>query len=171
MLNVYAYIEELKKLSKDNLRICRMNWWLLKYEEEFKKAISATSCSKWQRWFYKGETPSPCLCPKRDYLCVFIDLYRELDRLTQIQRLESQFEYFFHLFENVKESTELVMTWMSEIRPLITPIYLTLDHQDNLKIRFYNSDPIVEVNINKNDYKYTLLCLDIYNYNMYVRGM
>ena len=171
MLNVYAYIEELKKLSKDNLRICRMNWWLLKYEEEFKKAINTTSCNKWQRWFYKGEMPSPCLCPKREYLCVFIDLYRELDRLTQIQRLESKFEYFFHLFENVKESTDLVMTWMNEIRPLITPIYLTLDKEENLKIRFYNSDPILEVNINKNDYKYTLLCLDIYNYNMYVRGM
>ncbi len=171
MLEVNTYIEELKKLSKDNLRICRMNWWLLKYEDEFKNAINLTTCNKWKKWFYKGETPSPCLCPSRNALCAFIDLYRELDRLTQIQRLESKFEEFFNLFEIAKESTDLLKAWMSEIRPLITPIYLTLDQQDNLKIRFYNSDPILEVNINKNDYKYTLLCLDIFNYNMYVKGL
>jgi hypothetical protein len=170
MLDVTTYIEELKNLSKGNLRICRMNWWLLKYEDEFKKAISLTTCSKWKKWFYKGEMPSPCLCPNRDYLCVFIDLYRELDRLTQIQRLEKKFEYFFNLFEVAKESSELIKTWMSEIRPIITSIYLTLDKNQNLKIRFYNSDPILELNINKSDYKYTLLCLDIFNYNMYTKG-
>ncbi|MBS7334296.1 MAG: hypothetical protein KIG88_11940 [Weeksellaceae bacterium] len=171
MIDVQNYIEELKQLAKGNLRICRMNWWLLKYEEEFKQAIDQTSCKKWAKWLYIGEHPFPCLCPKRDNLCVFIDLYRELDRLTQIQRMETFFEEKFNNFQAIKDSADLITNWMKEIRPIISEIYLTLDKNENLKVRFYNSDPILEVNINKNDYKYTLLCLDIFNYNMYVRGM
>lgn len=171
MIEVNSYIAELKQLSKDNLRICRMNWWLLKYEDEFKEAIELTTCNKWKKWFYDGEHPYPCLCPKRNNLCVFIDLYRELDRLTQIQRLEKKFEYFFNLFETIKNSSELLKGWMQDIRPIISSIYLTLDQKENLKVRFYNSEPIFEVQINKNDYKYTLLCLDIFNYNMYVKGL
>ena len=66
MLNVSAYIDELLQLSKGNLRICRMNWWLLKYEDEFEKAIEETSCKKWQRWLYNGEHTYPCVCPKRE---------------------------------------------------------------------------------------------------------
>ncbi|RLZ12214.1 hypothetical protein [Faecalibacter macacae] len=171
MNDVQNYIEELKQLSKGNLRICRMNWWLLKYEDEFKEAINQTSCKKWARWLYKGEHPYPCVCPKRDNLCVFIDLYRELDRLTQIQHLENYFEEKFNNFQVIKDSGDAIMKWMRDIRPTISEIYLTLDKNENLKVRFYNSDPILEVNINKSDYKYTLLCLDIFNYNMYVRGM
>lgn len=170
MLDVYAYIDELKQLSKGNLRICRMNWWLLKYEDQFVEAINQTSCKKWSRWFYKGEHPYPCVCPKREGLCTFIDLYRELDRLTQVQRLENYFEEKFNYFQIIKDSKEAITNWMKEIRPTISDIYLTLDRNENLKVRFYNSDPILEVNINKSDYKYTLLCLDIFNYNMYVRG-
>lgn len=171
MLNINSYLEELKQLAKGNLRICRMNWWLLKYEEEFKSAIALTSCKKWRNWFYQGENPYPCLCPKRNNLCVFIDLYRELDRLTQIQRMEKQFENFYHCFEFIKESSDLVMVWMKEIRPSITSIYLSLDKKENLSIKIYNSEPIIEVKINKSDYKYTLLCLAIFDYNMYVKGM
>ena len=171
MIDVQNYIDELKLLAKGNLRICRMNWWLLKYEDEFKEAINLTSCKKWSRWFYGGEHPYPCVCPKRDNLCVFIDLYRELDRLTQIQRLEKYFEDKFNNFQVIKDSKDLITNWMKDIRPTISDIYLTLDKNNNLKVRFYNSDPIVEVNINKGDYKYTLLCLDIFNYNMYVRGL
>jgi len=170
-VDVQAYIEELKMLSKDNLRICRMNWWLLKYEDEFKKAIDLTNCKKWKRWFYDGDHPYPCVCPKRENICVFIDLYRELDRLTQIQRLEKTFESYFNQFQTIKESKLLMMDWMKEIRPTISKIYLTLDKNENLKVRFYNSDPILDVKINKVDYKYTLLCLDIFNYNMYVKGL
>ena len=143
MLNVSSYIEELLQLSKGNLRICRMNWWLLKYEDEFKNAIDETTCKKWQRWFYNDEHPYPCVCPKREKLCVFIDLYRELDRLTQVQRLENFFEDSFQRFELIKDSTDLIRGWMSEIRPVISSIYLLLDKNDNLKIRFYNSDPVL----------------------------
>jgi len=171
MINVNTYINELKNLSKGNLRICRMNWWLLKYEKEFEQAINLTSCTKWRKWFYDGIKPYPCLCPSRNSLCVFVDLYRELDRLTQIQRMEIKFEEFFNRFQMIKESTEQISTWMKEIRPIISPVYLTLDRNENLKIRFYNTDPIFELNINKNDYKYTILCLDIFNYNMYIRGL
>lgn len=170
MLDIRNYIDELKQLSKNNLRTCRMNWWLLKYEDEFKEAIDQTTCKKWAKWFYKGEHPYPCVCPHRDNICVFIDLYRELDRLTQIQRMENFFEECFNKFQSIKDSKEMIISWMKEIRPTISNIYLTLDKNENLKVRFFNSDPIVEVNINKNDYKYTLLCLDIFNYNMYVRG-
>lgn len=171
MLDVRNYIDELLQLSKGSLRICRMNWWLLKYEDEFKKAIDETACRKWAKWFYRGERPYPCVCPHRDVLCMFIDLYRELDRLTQIQRMENFFEDSFNQFQKIKDSKELILNWMREIKPTISNIYLTLDRNDNLKIRFYNTDPIIEVNINKNDYKYTLLCLDIFNYNMYVRSV
>ena len=171
MLNVGSYIDELIQLSKGNLRICRMNWWLLKYEDQFRQAIDETTCKKWQKWFYNEEHPFPCVCTKREKLCVFIDLYRELDRLTQVQRMEHFFEDYFQRFQLIKDSSDLLRNWMSEIRPTISSIYLLLDKNDNLKIRFYNSDPILEVNINKNDYKYTLLCLDAFNYNMYVKGM
>ena len=102
MLNVGSYIDELLQLSKGNLRICRMNWWLLKYEDQFKQAIDETTCKKWQKWFYNEEHPFPCVCPKREKLCVFIDLYRELDRLTQVQRMEKFFEDYFQRFQLIK---------------------------------------------------------------------
>ena len=85
--------------------------------------------------------------------------------------MEKFFEDYFQRFQLIKDSSDSLRNWMSEIRPTISSIYLLLDKNDNLKIRFYNSEPILEVNINKSDYKYTLLCLDIFNYNMYVKGM
>ncbi len=170
MLNVGQYIDELLQLSKGSLRICRMNWWLLKYENEFKQAINETKCLKWRKWFYNEEHVYPCVCSNREKLCMFIDLYRELDRLTQVQRLENYFEESFQRFQSIKDSAESIKNWMRDIRPTISSIYLLLDQQNHLKVR-YNSNPILEVDINKNDYKYTLLCLDIFNYNMYVKGM
>ena len=126
MLNVGSYIDELIQLSKGNLRICRMNWWLLKYEDQFRQAIDETTCKKWQRWFYNEEHPFPCVCPRREKLCVFIDLYRELDRLTQVQRMEQFFEDYFQRFQLIKDSSDLLRNWMSEIRPTISSIYLLL---------------------------------------------
>ena len=127
MLNVGSYIDELIQLSKGNLRICRMNWWLLKYEDQFRQAIDETTCKKWQKWFYNEEHPFPCVCTKREKLCVFIDLYRELDRLTQVQRMEHFFEDYFQRFQLIKDSSDLLRNWMSEIRPTISSIYLLLD--------------------------------------------
>lgn len=169
-MKINTYIEELQELARGNLKICRMNWWLLKYENEFITAINSSTCNKWKKWYYDGEIPSTCLCPKKNNMCVFIDLYRELDRYTQIQKLEKYFKKCFVSFQGIKESKYLIDNWMIDIRPIITSIYLTLDFQDNLKIRFFNSDPIFELKINKDDYKYTLLCMDIFNYNMYIKG-
>lgn len=170
MLQVRAYIDELMTLARGNLKICRMNWWLLKYESEFQEAINQTSCQKWSRWFYHGEKAFPCVCSRKEELCVFIDLYRELDRLTQIQRQEYKFQDFFNRFQTIKYSFDELTQWMSEIRPMITSIYLLLDRNEDLKVHFSNSEPAVEVQINKSDYKYTLLCLNIFNHQMYVKG-
>ncbi len=169
MLYVRAYIEELIGLAKGNLKICRMNWWLLKYENEFKEAINQTACSKWSAWFYQGKKLYPCVCSKREDLCVFIDLYRELDRLTQIQRYEKKFQDYFNRFQIIKNSFDDLDQWMSDIRPIISSIYLMIDRNDDLKIKFHNTEPAFEVNINKHDYKYTLLCMNIFNHHMYVK--
>ncbi len=170
MLNPVAYIEELILLSKDNLRICRMNWWLLKYENEFTEAIDKTRCEKWRKWYYNDIHPFQCLCPQKEKLCEFIDIYRELDRLTQIQRDEKYFERMYKKYLNLNENHLAIKNWMNEIRPKITSIYLNLDKNKNLRLSFYNAIPKFELNINKNDYKYTLECLSIFSHVTYVMG-
>lgn len=170
MLDPVAYIEELIHLSKDNLRICRMNWWLMKYENEFESAIKETKCEKWRQWFFHDINPYPCLCAKKEKLCEFIDLYRELDRCTQIQRHENYFENMYKKFQNLDESRASIVKWMNEIRPRISSIYFNFDRQENLRISFYNAIPKFELNLNKSDYKYTLHCMNIFSQITYAFG-
>lgn len=170
MLNPEAYIEELLELSKGNLKICRTHWWLLKYEKEFEMAIDQTRCEKWRKCYYNDIHPFPCLCPKKEKLCEFIDIYRELDRLTQIQRQENYFENMYNRFKKISDNRSEIITWMNDIRPKISPIYLNLDKDENLSLKFYNAIPKLELNINKKDYQYTLHCLGIFSHITYVFG-
>lgn len=79
-----TYIEELQNLSNP-LELNHIIWWLMKYEDEFYKSIPTTKCKKWYKWFYKEETPLPCCCPVREEDCVFLELYYDLDKMTQEQ--------------------------------------------------------------------------------------
>lgn len=77
-----SYIEELQNLTNP-LEIQHIIWWLMKYEKEFYKALPITNCKKWYKWFYKEEKPFPCCCPVKEQDCLFIELYYDLERMTQ----------------------------------------------------------------------------------------
>ncbi len=77
-----TYIEELQNLTNP-LEIQHITWWLMKYEEEFYKALPNSNCKKWYKFYYKEERPFPCVCPVREFDCVFIELYYDLDRMIR----------------------------------------------------------------------------------------
>lgn len=79
-----TYIEELQNLSNP-LDLNHFIWWLIKYEDEFYKAIPTTNCKKWYKLFYQEKTPLPCCCPVKEHDCVFLELYYDLERMTQEQ--------------------------------------------------------------------------------------
>lgn len=79
-----SYIEELQNLSNP-LELNHIIWWLMKYEDEYYKTLPITNCKKWYKFFYKDEKPLPCCCPIKEQDCVFIELYYDLERMTQEQ--------------------------------------------------------------------------------------
>lgn len=79
-----TYIEELQNLSNP-LELNHIIWWLMKYEDEFYKALPITNCKKWYKVFYKDEKPLPCCCLIKEQDCVFLELYYDLERMTQEQ--------------------------------------------------------------------------------------
>ena len=60
-----THIEELQNLSNP-LELNHIIWWLIKYEDEFYKAIPKSNCKKWHKWFYKEETRLSFSCPFRE---------------------------------------------------------------------------------------------------------
>lgn len=83
----YMILDELLFLTKHHTKghIC---WWLFKYEGVFKKAINNSECAKWRKWYFNNEKPYPCVCPKREEECLFIDIYKNLRDLADNEEFD-----------------------------------------------------------------------------------
>lgn len=77
-----SYIEELQNLSNP-LELNHIVWWIMKYEDEFYKALPISNCKKWHKWFYKDEKPFPCCCSIKEKDCLFIEFYHNLKNLFE----------------------------------------------------------------------------------------
>ncbi len=71
-------IEFQNKTLKPYYSIHHINWWLMKYEEEFYNAIPKSECRKWSKWVDDNSIHVfPCVCPTREQDCVFIEAFHK----------------------------------------------------------------------------------------------
>jgi hypothetical protein len=82
MTNRENFIEELKNKSSI-LNLKQIQEWLSKHEDDYLKEINISSCRKWSKWITHREIPYPCVCPKREKGCVFIELYYKVDNFLK----------------------------------------------------------------------------------------
>lgn len=99
MTNKETPLEELINKSSI-LNPKQIQEWLFKHEGAYKQAINLSSCRKWTKWINHNEIPYPCVCPRREKACVFIELYYELDKILK-QEYDSEFI--------TSDTTELVL--------------------------------------------------------------
>lgn len=142
-------IEELINKSSV-LQMEHIAWWLIKHENYFKYSISESSCRKWSKWLNKGEKPFPCVCPLREQDCVFIELYYELDKISQLHKEENNYHSLISNYSQIKNSPDLVLKWVLDNKNDKSK-FLTLDNSGNI---------LIKVTITKEPYDYLEICID-----------
>jgi len=109
-------IKDLIETSNSSIfSIHHINWWLMKYEEEFYNAIPKSNCGKWSKWVRDNSIHVfPCVCPTREQDCIFIEMYFELLKTSELEKNEVYFEKLVEEYNVIKNSETEVSLWLDK---------------------------------------------------------
>ena len=138
------YIKELIS-SNSVLKINHIQGWLVKYEDEYRKAIGSTECRKWARYLMIGEKPFPCVCPTRVEDCIFIELYYELSNVLQIMLQDEVYKNALKPYDTIKHNKNAVFEWVKA--------------NENIG-RFLSFKGKIQITLNNEPYKILEIALD-----------
>ena len=109
------YLEELQ--NNQPLELVYINHWLKENSANFNLAIEKTECHKWKKWQKDNSIfVLPCLCPTRNNECVFIEIYRELEKYVQTIRKEDFYKDLLDQFYKIKHNQNAVFEWIQDIK-------------------------------------------------------
>ncbi len=113
-----SYISDLVNLEiKPSLSIHQINWWLMKYEDEFYDAISKSECGKWSKWVKNNSIHVfPCACPTREQDCIFIELYFELLKVSKLEANELFFESIMDEYNSIQNEEFALRLWLEKYK-------------------------------------------------------
>lgn len=112
-----TYIRELVILSPI-LDIEHVQLWLIKYEQEFKSAISYSSCRKWSKWMNNKEKPYPCVCNTRVQDCIFIEAYYKFNNAFDLYKQQQHFMNLVPQYELIKKNKEGLKSFNEDLNAL-----------------------------------------------------
>lgn len=102
---------------KSSLSIHHINWWLMKYEDEFYDAISKSECGKWSKWVKNNSIHVfPCACPTREQDCIFIELYFELLKVSKLEANELFFESIMDEYNSIQNEEFALRLWLEKYK-------------------------------------------------------
>lgn len=169
---VSGYKKELLNLSSVSVfRIAQIEWWLLKYEGEYKR-IHQIEQSKYLYEIDGEVVRLPDYIGCRTDEEKFIDTYQRLDELTQLHKNEEYFKQEMAIYQKVKNNPDLVQDWLKKNEQFGTKDYILflteyLDYiidntEYHLKV-FFLGDKELEVYVDREDFKYTIEFLEAFN--------
>ncbi|PVX46164.1 hypothetical protein C8C85_1990 [Flavobacterium sp. 103] len=108
-------IQELQ--NNQPLKLGYINHWLKENSANFNMSIEKTECHKWKKWQRNKSTfVLPCLCPTRNNECVFIDIYRELEKYVQYIKTEAFYKNLLEEYYRIQHNQNAVFEWVQDIK-------------------------------------------------------
>ncbi|WP_452221428.1 hypothetical protein [Lacinutrix salivirga] len=116
-MNIYSEIlnDLIEHSQKIEYSIHHINWWLIKYEDDFYNAIPKSNCRKWTKWIRDNSIHVfPCVCPIREQDCIFIEMYFELLKASELEKKEVHFEKLVIEYNVIKNNETDVSLWLEK---------------------------------------------------------
>lgn len=172
MNGTFANIQELESLSSDSIfSISKIEWWLLKYKDEYLKAKQMNS----SRHLYKIDwrvvrLPDNIGNPTDEEK--FIDVYESLDNLSKLHRNENYYKQEMAIYKGIENEPFKVKQWLKKNEKLGAEDYVCfltdyLDYDTDVKVNhlsiFFLNNEELEVYVDKDNFKYTIEFLETFN--------
>ncbi|WP_299398682.1 hypothetical protein [uncultured Gelidibacter sp.] len=148
------YYKELASEDCKPMSIHHINWWLLKYEDYFYKAISESECGKWSKWIKDNSIHVfPCACAIREQDCIFIELYHQLLEVSELNKREEFYSEQLIRFSSHKLKKESVIEWVRDNRSYYQEI--------RYKLEFDSVGIVIDVRVSNHDDTYKVMLVKI----------
>ncbi|MEM5540721.1 hypothetical protein [Olleya sp. AS48] len=157
-----AFIDDFL-FTKSNVpyNIHHINWWLMKYEDEFYNAITKSNCGKWSKWIRDNSIHVfPCVCQTREQDCIFIELYFELLKVSELELKEVYFRGVMNEYDCIKNEKFALKQWLKKHKNMWVNLRLSKTIRIKLTTEPYSK---LEVNLNGNDFRNFISFQKIYN--------
>jgi hypothetical protein len=153
-------IEKFKTLSADGVfAMAKIEWWLLANRDLYSRTKTIWNCPR-----CPTEKGLPCICTQKSNEYVFMQLFEELDVLTQCHRLEPDYKKELATYYLVKNDMLRLKSWLHKSKCLNSEDFYFFilkysSHESNihpnltLRITCYKDSPII---IDHKDFKHTL---------------
>lgn len=166
------YIEEFLNLSTNNvIDISKVEWWLLKFSEEYNR-VDRLESSKHLHYEQNGTIVRlpPTLEPNQNdkFLCLF----RALDELSDFHKFEDYFKTQLTKYNKAKSSEFELEKWLIKNKTFGADKFACflidyLDYDENNKEEhlniFVHSAPEMDIFVDRVDFKNTIEFLEIFN--------
>jgi len=159
----------LKDLKGKPLSITKVEWWLLKYSDFYKK----TSDFVYSQHLFKMDDGSIVRLPpfgEPTDQDKFLDLYKALDIICEFHRNEKYFEKELTEYQKIKDSQSDIKNWIAKNEDLGAEKYVCflvdyLDYSENAEHLsvYVHSSKDLEIYIDRQDFKNTIEFLEIFN--------
>ncbi|WP_156875579.1 hypothetical protein [Lacinutrix venerupis] len=149
----------------------RIEWWLLKYEKEFKNVDKIESA---KHIFLDNDGTvlrlPPTLKPNQNNK--FLDLFNALDKLSNFYKFEEYFGQQMKEYDKIKTSKLELRNWLTKNEKLgadkfvcFLLDYLDYDEEDKVEHLsiFVLSAPEMDILVNRADFKNTIKFLKTFN--------
>jgi hypothetical protein len=145
------YFKELVSVDFKSVSIHHINWWLMKYEDDFYNAIPKSNCGKWSKWVKDNSIHVfPCACSTREQDCIFIELYFELLKASELEEKEVYFEKLVEEYRLVKYSEHGISMWLEKYESL----WQKTRFDDIIRIKIINEPYTkIQIQLNADDFK------------------
>ena len=162
--------EKLIKILNQKVNpISKVEWWLLKYTDLYKK----TSEFVYSQHLFKMDDGSIVRLPpfgKPSDKDKFLDLYKALDTICEFHRNEKYFEQELKEYQKIKDSQSDLKKWVVKNEDLGAEKYVCflvdyLDYSENAEhLNIYvHSSKELEIYIDRQDFRNTIEFLEIFN--------
>lgn len=159
----------LTELNCNPLPIAKVEWWLLKHSDYYKK-ISEIVFSKHLYTLCDGSSIRLPTFEEPNDPEKFLDVYKALDTVCELHRNEKYFEQELIEYNKIKDSQFDVKNWVSKNEVLGAEKYVCflvdyLDYTENAKhLNIYiHSSKELEIYIDREDFRNTIGFLEIFN--------
>ncbi|RYH74440.1 hypothetical protein EVU94_05300 [Flavobacteriaceae bacterium 144Ye] len=152
---VHIYIQELNSLvNGTTYNISKIEWWLLKYQDEYNRIKEEESNrfmyfidDKWVRLpdYFDARTPNE----------KFLKIYNTLNEITDLHKHENYFKQEMAIYKGIKNQSEKVKEWLAKN-----------EHLGAKKYFMFSLDNDYGISIERNDFRYTIEFTNIFN-NLY----
>jgi len=159
------YYKDLVSPDYKLISIHHVNWWLMKYEFEFYDAIPKSECGKWGKWVKDNSiNVLPCACHTREQDCIFIEMYFELLRVSELEESEVLYEKILEEYRTVEYNEFAISLWLEKYKS----IWQSSRFDEVIRIKTFTKPYTkIEILLNHNDFKNLIKFRKLYSKNYY----